>query len=433
MQSFLLGGLYGMPKKAKELSATEVRRLTKPGLHAVGGVSGLLLQVTESGARTWILRYATGEVLTSSTGKPYTKRRDLGLGGFPDVTLAQAREAARDVKAKIRQGVDPVNERKAARDAVRAAQAKAMTFEQAARRCHEAKVDEFRSEKHRKDWIAALERHAFPVIGSMPVGEIELPHIMRVLEPIWREKTETATRVRQRIESTLTWAAVSGFRSGENPARWDGNLREVLPNPSKITKVKHHRAIPWQDVPEFMQDLRKRQGMATRALEFAILTAARSSEVRKATWDEIDLEARTWTVPADRIKAGRKHTVPLSDDAVALLESLERFEGSPYIFPAPRGGALSDVALLNVCKRIGIDATPHGFRSSFKDWARNRTAYADEVSELALAHVNSDATRAAYARDGLLPQRTKLMADWSGFLHEPKAAGTAAPIKEGQA
>ena len=411
-----------MPKKAKELSATEVRRLTNPGLHAVGGVSGLLLQVTESGARSWILRATIG-----------AKRRDVGLGGFPDVPLSEARQTARNMREQIRAGRDPVAERKAARDALRAAQAKAMTFEQAARRCHEAKVDEFRSEKHRKDWIAALERHAFPVIGLMPIAEIELPHVLRVLEPIWREKTETATRVRQRIESTLTWATVSGFRSGENPARWDGNLREVLPNPSKIAKVKHHRALPWQGVPDFMEELRAREGMAAKALEFAILTAARSSEVRKATWDEIDLEARTWTVPADRIKAGRKHTVPLSHDAVALLESVPRIEGSPFVFPAVRGGAMSDVALLNVCKRMGVDATPHGFRSSFKDWARNRSAYPDEVSELALAHVNSDATRAAYARDELLPQRTKLMADWTKFLHESKAAGTVTPIKEGRA
>lgn len=407
-----------MPRRAKELSATEVRRLKKPGLHAVGGVSGLLLQVGQSGGRSWILRTTVG-----------AKRRDIGLGGFPDVTLSEAREEAREVKRKIKRGIDPVAERKAARRALVDEQSKALPFEKAARMCHTAKAHEFRSEKHRRDWLSSLEHHAFPVLGKMPVAEIELPHVLQALEPIWHEKTETATRVRQRIESVLTWATVSGYRNGENPARWEGNLKEVLPNPSKITKVKHHRAIAWQEVPNFMKKLRQREGMATRALEFAILTAARSSEVRKATWNEIDFEAGTWTVPGERIKAGRKHTVPLPDDVITLLRSVDQLEGSPYIFPAPRGGALSDVALLNVCKRVGVDATPHGFRSSFKDWARNRTAYADEVSELALAHVNSDATRAAYARDELLPQRTKLMADWAKFLREPMAEGTVTPVR----
>ena len=407
-----------MPKRARELSPIEVKRLTRPGLHAVGGVSGLFLRVKETGARSWILRVKVGN-----------RRRDIGLGAFPEVSLADARSKARDMREQIRSGIDPVAAKNAARDALMAAQARELTFEQAARRCHAAKESEFRNAKHRKDWISALERHAFPVIGERHVAEIDLPDVLRVVEPIWTTKTETATRVRQRIESVLTWATVSGYRSGENPARWDGNLREVLPNPSKIRKVKHHQAIPWQKVPDFVQKLRDREGTAARALEFAILTAARSSEVRLATWSEIDLQARTWTVPGDRIKAGKAHTVPLSDRAVEILESMERRSDSPYLFPAVRGGPQSDAALSALLKRMKVDAVPHGFRSSFKDWARNRTAYPDEVSELALAHVNSDATRAAYARDELLPQRTRLMAEWAKFCETVEAAGDVVAIR----
>ncbi len=393
-----------MPKQAPELSPMAVKRLDKPGLHAVGGVPGLFLRIASGGSRQWILRATVGR-----------KRRDIGLGGYPGVTLAQARENAREAREKIRQGIDPSEERKAARAALMAAQAKALTFDEAARRCHDSKAPEFRNDKHGKDWISSLERYASPVIGDLPVTDVELPHVLEILEPIWQSKTETATRVRQRIESVLTWATVRGYRSGENPARWEGNLKEVLPNPTKVAKVTHHRALPWNEMGQFMADLRQREGMAARALEFLVLTAARSGEVRLATWDEIDLDAGIWTVPAERIKAGRQHRVPLSDDAMAVLKGLPRIEGSSYIFPAARGGPLSDMALSALCKRMGVDATPHGFRSTLKDWARNRTAYPDEVSELALAHVNSDATRAAYARDELLPQRKRLMADWAKF------------------
>ena len=395
-----------MPRVAKELSALEVRRITRPGTHAVGGVPGLLLQVADSGARSWILRVQVGD-----------RRRTYGLGGFPQISLAMAREKAREIKELLRQGIDPIGQRKAARDALQAASARAMTFAQAAKRCHAAREAEFRSDKHRHDWLASLKQHAFPKIGHLQVAEIALPHVLAVLEPIWKTRTETATRVRQRMEAVITWATVSGYRQGENPARWDGNLREVLPTPSKIAKVQHHRALPWQEMPAFMERLRRREGMGAKALEFAVLTAARSGEVRLATWDEFDLEARVWTVPAERIKAGRLHRVPLSGDAIALLEALPRFEGSPYTFPAPRGGPLSDMSLSAVTRRMGVDAVPHGFRSSFKDWARSCTSYADEVSELALAHVSSDATRAAYARDELLEKRRQLMADWCVFLN----------------
>jgi integrase len=233
------------------------------------------------------------------------------------------------------------------------------------------------------------------------------------------------------MELVFSWAATSGYRPREkgNPAQWKGVLEHVLPRPSKIRKVEHHAALPWQSVPAFMVDLRKREGMSARALEFLILTAARSSEVRLATWDEIDLEAKLWTAPATHMKARKAHRVPLTDAAIKLLEALPRFERSPFVFPAVRGGALSDMSISAVCRRMKVAAVPHGFRSSFKDWCRSSTAYADEVSELALAHVNSDATRAAYARDELLPQRAKLMTAWAKFCATVPKKADVTPIR----
>lgn len=411
-----------MPKRAKELSAIQVRRIDKPGMHAVGGVAGLLLQVTEGEGRSWVLRARVGN-----------RRRHVGLGPYPEVSLAQARDKAREAKEQLRKGIDPVAERQAARDALRADQAARISFAEAARECHAAREKEFRNAKHRRDWLSSLERYAFPTLGGIPVGDVGLPHILQVLEPIWYQRTETATRVRQRMETVLSWATVSGYRTGDNPARWQGNLKEVLAAPNKLKKPGHFKALPWPQVPTFMQALRQRDGMGTRALEFAILTAARSGEVRGATWDEIDLTKRVWIVPADRIKAGKAHRVPLSNDAMALLQSLSPMAESRYVFPAPRGGPLSDMSLSAVLRRMGVDATVHGFRSSFKDWCRNRTSYPDEVSELALAHVSTDATRAAYARDELLPQRTRLMADWAQFIREGNATGIAEITAIGEA
>ncbi|MCH7982030.1 MAG: integrase arm-type DNA-binding domain-containing protein [Proteobacteria bacterium] len=377
-------------------------------MYAVGGVAGLQLVVKSMTARSWILRVVIGD-----------KRRDIGLGGYPDVTLEQARTLAREARLQIRKGIDPVEARRAAQDALRSANAKRMTFDQAAAACHKTKSREFRNPKHSAQWISSLTTYASPIIGSIDIARIELAHIVAVLEPIWDSKTETASRLRGRIESTISWATVSGYRSGENPARWRGNLDQVLPKPSKIRKVKHHAALPWQELPAFMANLRERTGMATRALEFAILTAARSGEVRYATWNEIDLDAKLWTVPAERMKAARIHRVPLPGPAIQLLNALPRFEGSPNVFPAVRGGSLSDAALSAVTRRMNVDAVPHGFRSTFKDWCRNSTGYADEVSELALAHVSGDATRAAYARDELLQKRARLMRAWAKFCGPP--------------
>jgi integrase len=407
-----------MPRKAKELTPLEVKRKTRPGLHAVGGVAGLHLQVSSTGSRSWILRAKVGE-----------KRRDIGLGGFPDVALAEAREAARRARQEIRDGIDPVEARKARKAALQAAHAKILTFKEAADLCHAAKSPEFRNQKHRADWINSIKRYANPVIGSMSVADVELAHVISVLKPIWTDRTETATRVRQRIESVLAWATVNGYRDGDNPARWKGNLEHALPKPSKVKKVSHFPALHWSEMGAFMAQLRERNGVAARALEFAILTAARSIEVRGATWEEFDLEAKVWTIPGDRMKAGKPHRVPLSQPALKLLKALPVLEGCPYVFASPRGRQLSDMAMSQITRRMGVKAVPHGFRSTFKDWARSSTGYADEVSELALAHVSTDATRAAYARDELLPKRARLMRDWANFCNTPQNPASVTPIK----
>jgi integrase len=407
-----------MPKKARELSAVEVKRLTSVGLHAVGGVAGLHLQVKETGARSWILRAQIG-----------ARRRDIGLGGYPDVTLAGARDSARDAREQIRQGIDPVEARRAARDAIKAAQARRMTFDDAAKQCHQLKVPEFRNKKHCNDWINSLNRYVSPVIGDKLVSEIGLTDVVNVLKPIWQHRTETATRVRQRIESVLSWATVSGYRSGENPARWNGHLDQVLQKPSRIRKVQHFAALNWQQMGAFMAELREREGMGASALEYLILTAARSGEVRLATWDEIDVAGKLWTIPPERMKAGKRHRIPLSQPAIALLNNLPRSDESLYVFSTHRGGPLSDMSISAVCRRMEVPAVPHGFRSTFKDWCRISTAYPDEVSELALAHVNSDATRAAYARDELLPKRARLMRDWAKYCGSINHSATVSSIR----
>lgn len=412
-----------MPKKAKEKSAAEVRRIKEPGRYPVGGIPGLMLDVKDSGAKSWILRVTVGD-----------KRRNIGLGGFPEVTLAQAREKARQKKDLIENGVDPIQERKERFNKLVRDQAREMTFAQAARLCHERKQAEFRSAKHAHDWLNSVKRYAIPVIGGVPVKDIDLPHILKVLEPIWSTKTETATRLRQRLESILSWAAVSGYRSGDNPARWQGHLDAVLPRPTKIKKTNHFKALPWQEIGSFMQELRKRKGMAARCLEFTILTAARSGEARLATWDEIDLEDQLWTIPGERMKAGNEHRVPLSKDAVALLKALPRFEGSECVFPAAKGGPLSDMALSMLCRKMQVDAVPHGFRSTFRDWAAESTNFPREVVEQALAHTLDSKVEAAYRRGDLFSKRRKLMEAWAGFCAKEcqQANGKVKPIAAAQ-
>ena len=415
-----------MPKKVEELSAIEFKRqmrpgekLARPGLHAVGGVAGLLLQVTATGSKSWILRTMVG-----------SKRRDIGLGGFPDVSLAQAREKARDTKEQIKQGIDPVEERRANRDRLIASQAKRLTFDEAADKFLTLKRKEFSNPKHAAQWASTLETYASPLIGSLPVEAVELAHVVNILETLWTTKTETATRLRGRIESVLAWATVSGFRHGDNPARWKGNLDAILPKPNKLKAVQHHRAIPWEGIGEFMGKLRQREGVAAKALEFLILTATRSGEVRGATWAEIDLQARTWTIPAERMKAGREHVVPLCDDAAKLLENLPKHQDNDLVFPGARGGVLSDVGLAKPLKAIDKNATVHGFHSSFRDWCAESTNYPNEVAEMALAHTVSNAVERAYRRGDLLAKRSRLMADWDKYINTPAKSGEVVAIRD---
>jgi len=394
-----------MPRISRELSALAVGRLTTSGTHSVGGVAGLMLQVTPSGARSWILRVMVGG-----------KRREIGLGAYPGVTLAQARERAREVRQIIAEGRDPVAEREAARRALAKTQALQITFDEATKKLIASKSSEWSNPKHAAQWQSTLDTYASPVIGNMQVGEIELGHITKILEPIWTTKTETASRLRGRIESVLDWATVHGFREGENPARWKGHLDKILAKPSKVSQVRHHAALPHGDIPAFIADLRARQGIAARALEVLILTACRSNEVRGATWAEFDLDRKVWEIPATRMKANKDHRIPLSDQVVEIIKRLPLGDDDDLVFAAPRGGVLSDMTLGAVLKRMGRgDITAHGFRSTFRDWAGETTAYPREVIEHALAHQLKDKAEAAYARGSLFTKRRDLMDDWATY------------------
>lgn len=416
-----------MPRIARELSALEVKRLKHPGAGRnvtfnVGGVAGLVLQITPNGGRTWLLRVQVG-----------AKRREIGLGGFPEVTLAMARDRAREAKDKIRQGIDPVEERKAAKAALTAAQHRGLPFADAVDRYLASKLEEFKNAKHRQQWRNTLESYALPQLRAMLVQDIGTAEVLRVLEPIWQSKTETASRLRGRIEAVLSWATVAGHRTGDNPARWAGNLKELLPAPAKVARVSNHPAVQIDDAPRWFAALRQRDGMGARALEFAALTAARSQEVRGARWEEINLEAGLWVVPAARMKMDREHRVPLTRDAVRLLRSLPRFESNPLVFPAARGGELSDMTLSAAMKRLhqaDVDAAgpgfvdrvskrpavPHGLRSTFRDWVAERTQFSGDMAEVALAHRVANAVEASYRRGDMVEKRRAMMAAWAEFL-----------------
>jgi integrase len=411
------------------MSALEVKRLVHSGrskyneAFSVGGVSGLLLQVTANGGKTWLLRTVIG-----------AKRREIGLGGYPDVSLAVARDKARDFKDKIRNGIDPIEERKVLKADLVAAQRRGLLFKDAVERYLDAKLDQYKNAKHRQQWRNTLTTYALPELGDMLVQEIQVQDVLRVLEPIWQSKTETATRVRGRIEAVLSWATVAGHRSGDNPARWASNLKELLPAPNKVSKVRHHPAVQVEDIPNWFTQVRNRSGIGSRALEFVAMTAIRSQEVRRAKWEDVDLERGIWVTPADHIKMEREHRIPLPRDAVLLLTSLPRFEGNPLIFPAPRGGELSDATLSGTMKRIHakniadggegfVDretkrpAVPHGLRSTFRDWVSERTHFPGDMAEIALAHKVSNAVEAAYRRGDMMEKRRKMMEAWTDFLN----------------
>lgn len=392
-----------MPRKAKELKAIEVSRLTEAGHHAVGGVSGLYLYVLDSGARSWVLRTVVG-----------SKRRHMGLGAYPEVGLAAAREKARLAKDEVERGLDPIEQRIALAATLREKQASVRTFEEISHLYIDAKGDEWKNLKHRAQWLSTLKTYAFPNIGKIPIKELTQENVLEVLNPIWKEKTETASRLRGRIEAIIDWATAKKYREGENPARWKGSLDALLLTPGKIKKVKHHTAVSLDKMPEVFRQITLAEGIASKALLYAILCAARSGEVRNSEWQEIDFKSSVWIVPAAHMKAGVEHHVPLSLEAKNLLGSLGP-KGSGIIFKAPKGGCLSDMALTSVMRRLKIDAVPHGFRSTFRDWAGEKTNYPRELAEQALAHTLKDKVEAAYRRGNMLEKRRVMMQDWANF------------------
>lgn len=394
-----------MPKKAKELSALEVNRLNIPGNHAVGGVSGLYLYVNEAQGRSWVLR-----VMMAG------KRKHLGLGGYPSVTLAQARDKAREAREKIVKGIDPIHERKAAATALRAHQATRRSFEEVATAYIGFQEAGWKNSKHRKQWTSTLEAYAYPLIGQLSVDAITEHHVIAVLEPIWSKKTETASRLRGRIESILDWARVRGHREGENPARWKGHLDKVFPAQSQIRQVRHFQALAVKAAPAFMARLAAQEGAAALALRFLVLTAARSGEVRGAEWGEIDFKHAVWTIPASRMKAKREHRVPLSDATLEVLreaQSRQKLGYTQWIFSNQKGSMLSDMSLIAVMRRMEVDAVPHGFRSTFRDWVGEFTQFPSDLAEIALAHVLPNKTEAAYRRGDALEKRRSMMEAWA--------------------
>jgi integrase len=414
-----------MPKKATELTDLQLRRLKplisektgKPytSLHAVGGVAGLHIQITVSESKSWILRTKIG-----------VKRRDFGLGGYPEVGLSLARDKAREYKRKISEGIDPTLERDKIKAELIASQASQMTFKEAANKFIVMKSQEFRGPRQRVQWEQSLANHAFSIIGNLNISDIKRAHIEAILNPIWTTKTSTAVSIRTRIKRIFDWCLARGYIEGSNPAQWEGNLKELYPLPSKIKKITHFESISHKGIAKFMSNLAKREGIAARALEFTILTASRSNEVMGdkrinklgITWQEIDFENNVWIVPAERMKAGKQHKVPLSNKAIKMIEAQPKDNALGLVFPNRDGGIPSDNFMRSVLKRMGIKCTTHGFRSTFKEWAREETNYSEELSELALSHVNTDQTRAAYARSELLEPRRKLMNDWEKYCYE---------------
>jgi integrase len=410
-----------MAKRIHRLSTAAVRN-AKPSMHCDGG--GLYLQASlgadkETVQKSWLFRYAING-----------RERQMGLGSLITVSLADARAKALECRKLLEDGTDPIAARDTARAAALAENAKAMTFDACRNEYIAAHRAGWRNPKHAAQWTSTLATYATPVFGKLSVAAIDTGLVMKVLDPLWKTKPETASRVRGRVESILDWAATRGFRTGENPARWKGHLDKLLPRRSKVRAVEHHAALAYGEIGAFMAELRQRHGVAARALELTILTAARSGEILGARWEEIDLQARVWTVPAGRMKSGREHRVPLSTAAVAVLNRLARVRESDQVFPGDQRAVLSNMAMLALLRRMGRgDLTVHGFRSSFRDWAAERTSFANEVVEMALAHAISDKVEAAYRRGDLFEKRRKLMDAWASYCAKPAVAGEVVPLR----
>jgi integrase len=410
-----------------KLSAVEVAKVKGPAVLHDGG--GLYLRVSGTGAKSWVFRFQLDG-----------KRRDMGLGPYPDILLAEARAKASVHRKQRHDGIDPLDAKEAQRRAQRLSVARGRTFREMAEEFIGRNEAGWRNAKHRQQWRNTLRTYAYPVIGELPVAAIDTGLVVQVLDPIWADKPETASRVRGRIEAVLDAATVRGFRQGANPAQWKGNLAHILPARAKVRRVEHHAALAFDDTSEFLAALAARRSMAARALEFAILTAARTGEALGATWGELDFPGKAWTVPAKRMKGGREHRVPLSETALAVLEKVRPLalqkDGEPDpdapVFPGPRRALpMSNMVFLMLLRRMKRDGlTAHGFRSTFSDWAAERTAYPREVVEMALAHAVENKVEAAYRRGDLFEKRRRLMADWGTFCAAP-ASGSVTPIRRG--
>jgi integrase len=386
------------------LTARRVETEKRPGMHADSG--NLYLRIGGSGAKSWVFRYSLGG-----------RRRDMGIGACALVTLTEARDIAIDLRRSVRQGIDPIEQRRHDRAAAAVKQVKGVTFSEAATRYVEAHRAAWTNAKHQYQWDQTLGSYINPLIGELDVSKIDTAAVLKVLQPIWITKAETATRVRGRIERILDYAVSSGLREGENPARWKGHLDNLLPKRSKVARVVHYAALPYRQMAEFMVDLKARESVAARALEFAILTCGRTGEVLGAKWTEFDLEQRIWTVPADRMKAGREHRVPLSRAALVIMEAMGEIRSGEFVFPGQiEGRPLSNMALLMQLRRIDrADLTVHGFRSTFRDWVSEATNFPSEAAELALAHVIANAVEAAYRRGDQFEKRRQLAEAWAAY------------------
>ena len=387
------------------------------GMYHDGG--GLYLQVSAAGAKSWIYRFMLDG-----------RAREMGLGPLNVISLAEARKRAAECRKSRLDGIDPIEARRAQRGRRKLEAGRAMTFDKCAAAYIEAHKASWKNGKHAEQWRGSLRNYASPVFGSSPVQAIDLGLVMKALEPVWRTKSETASRVRGRIEAVLDWATVRGYRKGENPARWRGHLDKLLPARSKIQKVEHHPALPYDEIGEFTAVLRDQEGIGARALEFLILTAARTGEIIGARWDEVDFEEKIWVVPAARMKAGREHRVPLSGTALAILKQMNGIREGDFVFPGgKKTRPLSNMAMLAVLKRMGRgDLTAHGFRSTFRDWAAERTNFQREVVEMALAHTIESKVEAAYRRGDLFQKRRQLMEAWAWFCATLRAQADVVPI-----
>jgi integrase len=386
-----------------KLTALKVTRLSKPGKYSDG--NGLYLQITKTLVKSWVFRYERGK-----------SEHFMGLGPVHTVSLMEAREQARQARLLLRKGVDPLMHRAEAFAKAKAVQASNKTFRECMDEYIKSHKESWRNEKHQKQWEATLIEYACPVFGKMHVRLINTPLVLKVLEPIWKTKTETASRVRERIERVLAWSTTQGFREGENPARWRGHLQELLAKPSKLKNVRHHPSLPYMQVGAFTLALAREKGIAARALQFTILTASRTGEVIFAKWEEFNLDAMLWVIPKERMKANKEHRVPLVRDSLTILARMKGLD-PVWVFPgAKRGRPMSNMAMANVLERMQrADITVHGFRSTFRTWAAERTLYPKEMPEMALAHKVGTEVEEAYRRTDLFERRRALMKDWADW------------------